>query len=356
MISIAPGILKRLNAFINTDDLDYILTNKISIEINDLTNDIEEYFESSNKLLKQKSNTKGLNGRYCRLDRDVSYRIGQAFLHGDEIRQQIPDQIICVAARMIICRKVTLSHLKTIKRLIGELDRNAEKLQDRQQQHEGLRCSIRIGRQIDQIRGYGREVCSAIDDYRHFYNLASHLLGDKIKDFGIRQKADVYGFQLDAAIRELFVSRTESCDAAPFLLRSHLELKIRRLIFNRELMKEPIYSPSKKLTVSEMLSSCQRNGIHFNYSNEILNLLLENLNLVVHFGYKLNAALLWYIYYIISDLHVYLSSPASAGKPEEALKEGLINVLKDLEKRKLVIRTEETKFFKKSGINIFWRY
>lgn len=355
MISIAPGILKRLNAFINTDDLDYILTNKISIEINDLTNDIEEYFESSNKLLKQKSNTKGLNGRYCRLDRDVSYRIGQAFLHGDEIRQQIPDQIICVAARMIICRKVTLSHLKTIKRLIGELGRNAEKLQDRQQQHEGLRCSIRIGRQIDQIRGYGREVCSAIDDYRHFYNLASHLLGDKVEDFGRRYKADVYNFQLDAAIRELFVSTTESCDAAPFLLRSHLEMKLWRFIFNRDFMKETIYSPLKKLKVSELLKSCKRNGIHFNYSNEILHLLFENLNLVVHFGYKLNSALLWYIFFIITDLKVNVQGSVSTDRSEETMKRCLISVLSDLEKRKLVMKADENELFKKQGINIFWR-
>jgi len=43
-----------------------------------------------------------------------------------------------------------------------------------------------------------------------------------------------------------------------------LELKIRRIIFNKDFMKPVRYIPTKKLSFSELLKSCKRNGIHFN--------------------------------------------------------------------------------------------
>lgn len=357
MISPARGILKRLNDFINIDDMDFILTLEIfSLEIKDISNSLERIFDGDNKLLKHKSSLKGLNSRYCRLEKDVAYRIGQAFLRADEIRQNRNEQFICIVARSIICRKVALSHLNKMDRLIAGLGHSAEILKIKPLQPEVIKECLKIGHNVDEIKGYGREVYLIVDDYCHFYDLANHLLGDKAHLYGSRFKADVYSFQLASAIRGLFTSRTESCDAAPFLIRSHLELKIRRLIFDRDFMKPTQYLPSKNLTISKLLKSCQRNGIHFNYSNEILELLLQNLNIVVHFGFKLSSALLWYTFYVTNSLQVKLDNSISTKKPKEALKKYVTNVFSDLERSGLVQKAGESEFFKKRGINIFWRY
>jgi hypothetical protein len=357
MISRARDIQKQLNHIINLDDIDFISTlTKLNSDIQDIASRLVTIFDDDNKVLKQKSSRKGLNSRYSRIEKDVAHRIGQAFLHAEEIKRNRNEQFICVVSRLIICRKVAVSHLKKMVRLIAELGQGEGISNTGLLKNGEIKKLLKIGRNIDQIRGYGREAYLIVDDYCHFYDLANHLLGDKAELYGRRFKADVYNFQLDSAIRELFTSRTESCDAAPFLLRSYLELKIRRSIFRAEFMKPKRYIPTKKLSISELLKSCRRNGIHFNYPNEIIELLLENLNLVIHFGFKLNSALLWYIYFVTNSMQFKYEDSVPIKEREKKFKENAMNVINDLETRKLIQNAEDTDYYKKPGINIFWRY
>jgi hypothetical protein len=173
-----------------------------------------------------------------------------------------------------------------------------------------------IGNLMSRSKGYEREIASILEDYCHFLDLIHMLLGGKPELYGTRIRADIYPFQVACAIRELMVSRTESCEAAAFLIRSLLEVWIRRNLFRNDLNTSIQYIPKKSLDVPIILKCCKRNGVKFTYSYELLNLVWENLNLVVHFRFKLNSATLWYMFWIANNTHLVSPDGLESLKPK----------------------------------------
>ena len=131
------------------------------------------------------------------------------------------------------------------------------------------------------------------------------------------------------------------------MIRSLLEVQVRNSIFS--LKYNPEFIPKGSLDVSLILASCKRKGVRFLYPNETINVILENLNLVVHFGFRLNPEVLWYMFIIARDTKLILE------KDENTLSQKIREVLEDLTHdgyvEKLEVPTSQDK-----DLTIFWRY
>lgn len=356
MISEAKNIWRKLNGLINTEDSTFIIRSHSQKEqLEALTSRLREIFDEDASNLKKKLNVKGLNNKYSRLETDWIYMVNQAFLSKSEIKQAENEQFVCVVARSMICKKIALEHLEKTIRLIAELKIASQFLLDSENiEISKMRELFELSKRVDRIKGYCREAYRAIDDYCHFLDLAHHILGDKPDLFGKRLRADIYTFQLDTAIKDLFTSRTESCDAAPFLIRSRLEIKLRRLLFNKDVAPKP-YLPTASLSLTKLVKSCKRAGIEFTCPTEQLEKVIENLDLVIHLGLKLNSSLLWYSYFIATSLKVIVDGTTQQERKIN-LRRKVLSLFEDLESQRLAQKTKDSPYFNKSGINILWRY
>lgn len=357
MISKAMNISRDFINFVNLEEIEFITNlRKHDTDLQNIQSLLTETFAEDHKLLSKKiknSSIKGLLDEYNRLYKDFNCRIDRAYLHKAEIRKTTKEQVLCVLARIVIFKKVALHLIETMRASVTKLLTSANFLKEGQDfQITQIKNIFNIGKDIDKIKGNGREVHSVIEDYCHLVDLAYHLLGDKTELYGKKFTADVYAFQLDCAIEELFFSRTESCDAAAFLIRSRLEVSIRGFIFRPDLTTATQFLPRENLRISELLKACRRNGIEFNYSNETLNRIYENLNLILHFGFKLNTALLWYMFWMARSIKATVDSSQSA---QESFRAKAIKTLEDLEKNGFVERIASS-IYNSPGINIFWRY
>ena len=357
MVSKAIKISRDVINFVNLEEIEFITNlKKHASDLQNIQSLLLETFQEDHKLLSKKlerSSIKGLLEKYSQFHKDIYYRIDHAYLYKTEIRKTTKEQILCVLARIIIFKKVASHLLEMMRESVAELLTSAKFLKEGKDfQINQIKNIFNIGKAIDKIKGNGREVHSIIEDYCHFIDLVYHLLGDKAELYGKKFTADVYTFQLDCAIRELFFSRTESCDAAAFLIRSRLEVSIRAFIFKPDLTTPTQFIPRENLKISDLLKACRRNGIKFTYPNETLNRIYENLNLVLHFGFKLSPALLWYMFWIASNIKAIIDNSQSA---QELFRAKVLKTLEDLEKNGFVEKIESS-VYNRPGINILWRY
>jgi hypothetical protein len=98
-----------------------------------------------------------------------------------------------------------------------------------------------------------------------------------------------------------------------------------------------------------ILEYCRRHGLRFNYSNEIMNLVWENLNLVVHFGFKLSPAVLWYMFMIARTTLMV------AEGDENALRQKIREVLEALTVAGHIEKLD-AQALRSEGFTIYWRY
>lgn len=203
----------------------------------------------------------------------------------------------------MICKKFALEHLEKAIRLISELETASQFLLNSENiAISNMKELFELSKRVDKIKDYCREAYLAINDYCHFLDLAHHILGDEPDLFGKRLRADIYTFQLDTA-RDLFTSRTESCEATPFLIRSRLEMKLRRLFFDKDIAPGS-YLPTPSLSLTKLIKACKRASIEFTCPTAQLEKVIENFDLVIHLGFKLNSSLLWYSYFVAINLKV----------------------------------------------------
>lgn len=356
MISEARNISQSLNRLINTHDSVFVLqTKSVQEEFKTLGKQLRSIFEADASGLRRKTNLYGFGNDYAKLESNWNYMASQAFLRKSQIAKSTREKFICVVARVLICRRVALSHIEKINRLLKELQASSRFLLDLTRvEISKIDEVLKLAKRIDSIKGYSREANSSIDDYCHFLDLAYHILGDVPELFGTRLRADVYTFQIDTAIRELFTSRTESCDAAPFLIRSRLEINLRRILFGNDLTSEA-YVPTPHLSSTELLKSCKRAGIDFTCPTDLLERVIENLNIVVHLGLQLTSSMMWYSYFIAINLKI-IADGSTEQERKGNLKNKMLDLYQDLEHRSLVQKAQAVQYFDRDGINILWRY
>jgi hypothetical protein len=114
------------------------------------------------------------------------------------------------------------------------------------------------------------------------------------------------------------------------------------------------YIPAPGLSLTNLLKACKRAGIEFSCPTEQLEKIIENFNLVIHLGFKLNTSLLWYSYFIITNLKIIVDG-ATQEERKMNLKEKANSLFKDLINQNLVQDIKESQYFKEAGINILWR-
>jgi hypothetical protein len=352
MVSQAQSIRLRLNDHINLDELEW-LRSLDEFSVDALLKEFKTIMAVDFKLLAEKLNRHGLNDKYRRLLDDIPYRMQQAYLHPNDRRVTKDQKITCVVGRMLICRHVCTELFGALKTSIESLSSLRELIC---KQHNFSRDQIKeifkAARSINQAKGYEREITLVLGDYCRFLHLLSPLLGEPAEK-SETQRADIYEFQLAAAIRELFVSHTESCDAAAFLIRSLLELWIRRGIFRKDLRDDAFYAPTKDLILPRLLEACRMHGIRFERDYDTILLIWENLNLVVHLGLKLNRASLWYFFGMAQSMRVTLDR--NQGESEEQMKRKLREMLDSLHANRLVEVIKRNVSDPEDAITIYWR-
>ena len=347
MISQAQGIQRELIAQINHDDAEWVMSLD-QFDIRGISQRLKTIFDNDFNVLEDRLSKNGLRESYQRMLKEVDYRMGQALLRQDEKRQTIKTQVQVVLGRLIFCRDMISYLLERLEGLVNGLIQTGVPLSvENSLSLNNINTIFQMGKGIDQAKGYGREIQLILEDYCHLLDLIYWLLGDKRELYGTRVRADIYPFQIEAAIEQLFVSKTESCEAAALMIRSLVEVQVRSSIFS--LKDNPDFFPKKSLDVSLILASCRRKGLRFVYSNETINVILENLNLVVHFGFKLTPEVLWYMFLIAKKTKLVLETD------KNSLRLKIREVLEDLTTighvEKLDTSTSQDK-----GLTIFWRY
>ncbi len=346
-LSIQATLNRTLNRQINLEDVAF-LTSLHQFDVAAIKKDLHRIFDEDGRQLRERLAPLGLGTQYKRILSDHEYRTGQALLGASETRRTRKQKILHVVARIQIYRLVVVSLLHRLADQVEQLNSLAANLLRQSALTTSDASTImRAGRKIDDAKGLSRETSSTLDDYSHYLDLAHHLCGDRADLYGSRYRADVYTFQLDCAIRELFASRTESCDAAPFLIRSRLEVSIARVIFGQSLPAGPRYAPTREPRFPQLVKSCKKAGLTFTSSHESLQLVWETLNLVVHLGLRLNTGITWHMFELVRSLR-----PIAKDKQDLALR--VQTVLEALESNSLVRRLpvgETTE-----GLTILWRY
>lgn len=359
MISRAKDIIKDIDNLVRLDEIELIISLE-SYNINEIQDKLEEIIEEDHKLLNKKINMlkqKDLSTDFQRLLNDIEYRISQAYLHQNEVKQSIKEQITIVLGRMVICESAAQILFEKLKVYILYLFNSTDFIRSNKNASMKLTKEIfEIGSLIDRIRGCASEINMVLEDYCHFIDLAHHLMGDKAELYGKRWKSDVYPSQLGSAIEELLLSKKPSRDSAAFLLRSLFEVLIRRLIFRRDFEDNIKFIPTPSLDIIKLLKYCRKCGISFNCSYDILKRICENLNLVIHLGVKLNPATEWYFFRIIQNVCLVIEPSIPKSDRKNFKRAKALEVLKELEKESLAERLEESHLYKKKGVNIFWRY
>jgi hypothetical protein len=283
VISLAQDVRDQLNHHINLNDGEWVLTLG-QFDIGNIKTKLENIFDADFKALAERLNGRGLSHSYQKMLKNIDYLMQQAYLHPNDERKTLKSQILCVLARTIICKVTAMQLLENLSGSISEvIEASKLSLIGSSITTNCLSDIFRIGNLMSRSKGYEREISSILEDYCHFLDLIHMLLGGKAEVYGTRIRADIYPFQIVYAIRELMVSRTESCEAAAFLIRSLLKVWIRRSIFRNDHNTNIQYIPKRSLDIPVIFKCCKRNGLEFTYSYEILNLVWENLNLVVHF-------------------------------------------------------------------------
>jgi len=264
MISNTLELARQLQHFTNRDDAEFISKlDDIQVKLRDIQAGVVAEVAKDLSKLQADARLGAILQKFSRIEKDWVYKIEQAFLRPREIKTGNSERIVCVLSRAMICRQVALEHLKSIQTYMSELQVATSFIKGKRQiSTSRVRELFELGRKVDKIRGSAREVVVAIKDYCHFMDYVYHLVGDEADLFGKRFKTDVLPLQLDKAIRELFFSRTESHATAAFLIRSLLEIRVRRSIFSHH-NKTAHYLPSPNLALSYLLKSCKKVAIEF---------------------------------------------------------------------------------------------
>jgi hypothetical protein len=352
MVSQAQSIQLRLNDHINLDELEW-LRSLDELSVDELLRELDTIMTVDLKLLAEKLNRHGLNNKYRRLLNDVPYRMQQAYLHPNDRRATKGQKITCVLGRVLICRYVCTELFGVLKTSVGSFSSLRQLI--RKQDNfslDDIKEIFKAAKSINQAKGYEREIMLVLEDYCRFLHLLAPLLGEPAESSGT-QRADIYEFQLAAAIRELFVSHTESCDAAAFLIRSLLELWIRRGIFRRDLRSDAFYAPTKGLILPKLLEACRTHGIKFERDYDTILLIWENLNLVVHLGLKLNRASLWYFFWVAQSMRTTLDR--DQGESKEQIKRKIREMLDSLHTSGLAEVIERNVSDPEDAVTIYWR-
>lgn len=347
VISQAQDIQRELTAQINHDDAEWVMSLG-QFDIRGTSQRLETIFDNDFKALEDRLSRDGHRESCQRMFKEINYLMEQALLRQDEKRKTTKTHIQFVLGRLIICRRMASQLLKRLEELISGLIQTGTPLfAENSISFSNLNTIFQMGNGIDKAKGCAREVQLIIEDYCHLLDLVYALLGDKRELYGTRVRADIYPFQIVAAIEQLFVSRTESCEAAALMIRSLLEVQVRSSIFS--LKDNPEFIPKKSLDVSLILASCRRKDLRFRYSNETINAIVDNLNLVVHFGFKLTPEVLWYMFIIARDTKLVLETD------ESSLRQKIREVLEDLTTQGYVEKLDAPASQDKD-LTIFWRY
>jgi hypothetical protein len=274
----------------------------------------------------------------------------QAYLHPNDRRATKVQKVTCVLARTFICRHVCTELLGALKSSIESLSSLHQLIRENDNfAIDHIKEVFDAARSINQAKGCEREIILVLQDYCRFLNLLFQLMGEPSEPSN-PPPADTYTFQLAAAIRELFFSRTESCDSAAFLIHSLLELWIRGGIFRDDLRTDAFYAPSKDLILPRLLEACRTHGIRFERDYETILLMWENLNLVVHMGLQLNRASLWYFFLMSKSMPIRYQ-----GESEEQIKRKIREMLDSLHACRLVEVIERNVLDPEDAITIYWR-
>jgi len=255
-----------------------------------------------------------------RIYEDHEFRLKEALLRrrNDE-RTSTEQQLLCVLARVVTSHYMALGLLDRLLDFVREPSPKQTK-----------------------VRGYSTQIHHILDDYCHFFDLAYMLAGQSGQS--LRISSDVWPFQLDYAIEDLFLSPTATQDAAPFLIRSMLEISIRHAIFRSDFPGGRRYAPASHLGLPKLLKTCENVGIQFNKPYDILHRVWDNLNLVVHLGTRLPSSMVWSMYFTAKG-----TKPMASSK--EAFVPEALRVMKVLESENLVERIDG----KSDGLTIYWR-
>jgi hypothetical protein len=319
--------------------------------IDRIKSDADSIFTADLKKLENRLTERGLDNSYRRMQTDVDYRIAQAYLHVNEERTKLDPQIRFVLGRIIICTKVVLELFKELHGSVIHLIEISNFLSGGESFHtDRLNTIFQVGRLLDTAKGCEREIENIIEDYCHYMDLMYHLMGEDRELYGTRLRSDIQKFQTASAIRQLLQSRTEARNAAGLLIRSLMENSIRQSIFHHDVASDVRHFPKNHLALPTILDYCNRNGLPFRYSNETFNLLWENLNLVVHFGFNLDSATLWYMFWIANSAHLVVKGGRSAALPK------IRQVLENLAADGYVERVDVSAADQRGGLTIFWRY
>ena len=200
MISQAEGIQRELIAQINHNDAEWVM-NLGQFDITGIIQRLEAIFTNDFNALEDRLNRNGLRESYQRMLKEIDYLMGQALLRQDEKRQTTKTHIQFVLSRLIICKRMASQLLKRLEGLVNELTQTGTPLfVENSLSLSNLNTIFQMGRRIDQAKGYGREIQLIIEDYCHLLDLIYTLLGDRRELYRTRQRADIYHWQIVAAI------------------------------------------------------------------------------------------------------------------------------------------------------------
>ncbi len=355
MISEARALVERLLDPFREGDLAFIRTagNGRFRQIRDQLGNI---YVGDNRRLADRLATIGLDNDFRELERDWQKRTRKAYLRRPPDHRTGRDEVLrCVIARAIVCQKVSLATLERADGWDNELAANPLPGEfviraDADANHvaDAIQSSRRICAALGQVQ-------NANEDYCHFLDLIYHLLGENAELYGTRMKADVYTFQLANAIDELLSSRSAATDGAAFLIRSLLEVTVRRTVFRSDLPGDRFLVPSPRLDIPSLVKACYAEGLEFGVDSEILQTMWDNLNLVVHLGFRLNTATLIHFYSTVRSLRPMVQG---AKTDEEARRGGPQRAQRIIERleREGLVKEYVQPGDERIAVDILWRY
>ncbi|MFX0139073.1 MAG: hypothetical protein ACFFDN_35860 [Candidatus Hodarchaeota archaeon] len=319
--------------------------------------EIEQIFQEDHKLVLKKLSEKGLGDNFKRLNKDIEYMIEKAFLSINEERTTLKEKIYFILARLMICEYVVVQHLSELLRRINSFKKRSSFIRENDNiPVEKISEIFNLSKDIDFIRRHTGAIKEILEDYCHYIDYVFNMLGEEADLFGKRRKSDVYLYQLDFAIKQLFTSRTASCDAAAFLIRSRLEIFIRNIIFRNDFQNNEQFFLIKPLELPKLLNYCNKAEIKFTYSYNTINKIWDNLNIIIHFGLRLNLAALCYMYWLSCSFKILVDKGMSKEECNNYVKQKALKILNLLIDDKYVKKFDENDPYFKSCIDIFWRY
>jgi hypothetical protein len=204
MISQALGIQREIINHSNLGDSEWVMTLG-QFDIRGIYQRLENIFNTDFNALANRLNNIGLSHSYQMMLKDIDYLIQQGFLHSNEKRETQKTQIQFALSRLIICRRMALQLLKHLEDVFNKIIQTGSSLfSENSLNLSNLNIAFKIGKRIEESKGYEREIQLIIEDYCHLLDLIYTLLGYTRELYGTRGIADIYPFQIEVAIRQLF--------------------------------------------------------------------------------------------------------------------------------------------------------